>query len=60
MRDILWTFSGRRGVHCWISDVKSNIAFMEEEQRSAVLKYLTIVQVRIQYKAKIIHVLIMT
>ena len=52
MQDILWTFSGRRGVHCWVSDVKSNIAFMDEEQRSAVLKYLTIVQVRNNIKLK--------
>jgi len=35
---VLWVYSGRRGVHCWISDV--NVSKFDDEQRSKLVQYL--------------------
>jgi DNA primase small subunit len=37
---ITWVFSGRRGVHAWITEDES--AYLDNEQRSAIIDYLTL------------------
>ncbi len=36
----LWVFSGRRGVHCWISDPEARS--MNNEMRNAVANYINL------------------
>lgn len=38
--NILWVFSGRRGIHAWVSDERAR--FMRNEVRAAVTQYLDI------------------
>ncbi|ODM95542.1 DNA primase small subunit, partial [Orchesella cincta] len=38
---LLWVFSGRRGVHCWISDDAA--INLSSQARAAVLDYLTVI-----------------
>ncbi|KAH7373500.1 hypothetical protein KP509_17G059700 [Ceratopteris richardii] len=37
---ILWVYSGRRGVHCWVCDVKARR--LTNEQRAAVAEYFRV------------------
>lgn len=40
-RHILWLYSGRRGVHCWVCDTKARL--LPSEARAAIVDYLTLV-----------------
>jgi DNA primase small subunit len=39
-KHILWIYSGRRGIHCWVSD--DNARKMSNEVRTAVVEYLSL------------------
>ena len=39
-KHILWVYSGRRGVHCWVSDADARA--LSNEARTAVVKYLSL------------------
>lgn len=39
--NLLWVYSGRRGVHCWISD--SRAKKLTPEARSAIASYLSVI-----------------
>ncbi len=56
MEEIVWLFSGRRGVHCWVID---NIGFhLNQEQRMSIIDYLSVIhgedeKARVQDRSKI-------
>jgi DNA primase small subunit len=43
-KNILWVFSGRRGIHLWVCDQKARK--MSNEVRSAVIDNLNIISVK--------------
>jgi DNA primase small subunit len=46
----IWVFSGRRGVHCWMSD--SKIRYLKETNRRSFIEYLDILNVKGKNKSK--------
>jgi len=37
LRDLIWFFSGRRGVHCWVTDIESST--FNDSYRTAIASY---------------------
>ncbi|KAG0148636.1 hypothetical protein CROQUDRAFT_41173 [Cronartium quercuum f. sp. fusiforme G11] len=41
-KHLLWVYSGRRGIHCWVSDQEA--LRLSDEQRKAIVNYLDIMR----------------
>ena len=41
-KHILWVYSGRRGVHCWVSDERARK--LSAESRRAMINYLEVIK----------------
>ncbi|KAI8059872.1 primase, DNA, polypeptide 1 [Gongronella butleri] len=41
-KHILWVYSGRRGVHCWVGDERARM--MDNETRKAVIGYMEVIK----------------
>ena len=41
-KHLLWVYSGRRGIHCWVSDREA--MELTDEQRRALVGWLTVVK----------------
>jgi len=42
-KNLLWVYSGRRGVHCWVGDERARQ--LNNEQRKAIVAYLDVTKV---------------
>jgi DNA primase small subunit len=50
-RHIMWVYSGRRGIHCWVSDELARS--LTNEARTAVVQYLSVVEGNENAKRKV-------
>lgn len=41
-RHLLWVYSGRRGIHCWVSD-KAALS-LSDDQRRSIVNYIDVVK----------------
>ena len=46
-----WVFSGRRGIHCWISDYSARV--MDNKSRAAVIEFMNYVVPSVKTNSKI-------
>ncbi|TIB70083.1 hypothetical protein E3P77_00133 [Wallemia ichthyophaga] len=52
-KHLLWVFSGRRGIHCWVSDPAARA--LTDEQRKALVGYIEVVRGG-AHQAKKVHI----
>lgn len=45
-KHLLWTFSGRRGIHCWICDENARLA--NKRTRCAIMEYIKSIQLTLR------------